>query len=128
MAESPQLLRSGKVRDIYRWQKEIWLVATDRISAYDVILPDSIPGKGTLLTSISQFWFASLPAAQPHHVLGFDVPSTVPQPEKYAGRLTRCRAATWRSRITRLRHAAAWQSCDPHPAQGSRRRHPAQYC
>jgi len=94
MAESPQLLRSGKVRDIYRWQKEIWLVATDRISAYDVILPDSIPGKGILLTSISQFWFASLPPAQPHHVLGFDVPPTVPQPDKYAGRLTRCRSAT----------------------------------
>ena len=50
----PVLLRSGKVRDIYRWGDEIWLVATDRISAYDVILPNPIPGKGILLTSISR--------------------------------------------------------------------------
>jgi phosphoribosylaminoimidazole-succinocarboxamide synthase len=90
---TPVLLRSGKVRDIYRWQDEIWLVATDRISAYDVILPNPIPGKGILLTSISRHWFETLPAAQPHHVLGFDVPAGVPSPEIYAGRLTRCRAA-----------------------------------
>ena len=89
----PVLLRSGKVRDIYRWNDEIWLVATDRISAYDVILPNPIPGKGILLTSISRLWFETLPAAKPHHVLGFDVPSDVSSPETYAGRLTRCRAA-----------------------------------
>jgi phosphoribosylaminoimidazole-succinocarboxamide synthase len=93
MADAPLLLRSGKVRDIYRWQDEIWLVATDRISAYDVILPNPIPGKGILLTSISKFWFETLPAAHPHHVLGFDVPSGVPNSEKYAGRLTRCLSA-----------------------------------
>ena len=90
---APTLLRSGKVRDIYRWNDEIWLVATDRISAYDVILPNPIPGKGILLTSISKFWFETLPVARPHHVLGFDVPAGVPHPEKYAGRLTRCRSA-----------------------------------
>jgi len=90
MADAPLLLRSGKVRDIYRWKDEIWLVATDRISAYDVILPNPIPGKGILLTSISKYWFETLPAAHPHHVLGFDVPFGVPSPEKYAGRLTRC--------------------------------------
>ena len=56
---NPVLLRSGKVRDIYRWGEEIWLVATDRISAYDVILPNPIPGKGILLTSISRFWYYS---------------------------------------------------------------------
>lgn len=90
---NPILLRSGKVRDIYRWGEEIWLVATDRISAYDVILPNPIPGKGILLTSISRHWFETLPAAKPHHVLGFDVLAGVPSPETYAGRLTRCRAA-----------------------------------
>jgi len=87
---APTLLRSGKVRDIYRWNDEIWLVATDRISAYDVILPNPIPGKGILLTAISKFWFETIPTARPHHVLGFDVPPGVPHPEKYAGRLTRC--------------------------------------
>ena len=90
---APNLLRSGKVRDIYRWRNEIWLVATDRISAYDVILPNPIPGKGILLTAISKFWFENLSAARPHHVLSFDVPSDVPHPEKYAGRLTRCLSA-----------------------------------
>jgi phosphoribosylaminoimidazole-succinocarboxamide synthase len=93
MPDAPLLLRSGKVRDIYCWKNEIWLVATDRISAYDVILPNPIPGKGILLTSISRFWFESLPDAHPHHVLGFDVPPDVPSPEKYAGRLTRCLSA-----------------------------------
>ena len=93
MTAAPLLLRSGKVRDIYRWKNEIWLVATDRISAYDVILPNPIPGKGVLLTSISKFWFETLPDAHPHHVLGFEVPSGVPSPEKYAGRLTRCLSA-----------------------------------
>jgi len=93
MPDTPLLLRSGKVRDIYRWKEEIWLVATDRISAYDIILPNPIPGKGILLTSISKFWFETLPAARPHHVLGFDVPPDVPSPEKYAGRLTRCLSA-----------------------------------
>jgi len=93
MSDTPLLLRSGKVRDIYHWKDEIWLVATDRISAYDVILPNPIPGKGILLTSISRFWFESLPDAHPHHVLGFDVPPDVPSPEKYAGRLTRCLSA-----------------------------------
>jgi len=93
MPDAPLLLRSGKVRDIYRWKEEIWLVATDRISAYDVILPNPIPGKGILLTSISKFWFETLPAARPHHVLGFDVPPDVPSHGKYAGRLTRCLSA-----------------------------------
>ena len=93
MPDAPLLLRSGKVRDIYRWKEGIWLVATDRISAYDVILPNPIPGKGILLTSISKFWFETLPAARPHHVVGFDVPVDVPSPEKYAGRLTRCLSA-----------------------------------
>ena len=93
VSSAPSLLRSGKVRDIFRWQDEIWLVASDRISAYDVILPNPIPRKGILLTSISKFWFETLPAAKPHHVLGFDVPAGVPSPEIYAGRLTRCRTA-----------------------------------
>ena len=93
MSDAPTLLRSGKVRDIYRWQEEIWLVATDRISAFDVILPNPIPGKGILLPSISRHWFETLPEARTHHVLGFDVPAGVPSPEIYAGRLTRCRTA-----------------------------------
>ena len=49
----PTLLRRGKVRDIYSWRDEIWLVASDRISAYDVIMPTPIPDKGKILTALS---------------------------------------------------------------------------
>ena len=53
-----QLIARGKVRDIYRVDAErLLIVATDRMSAFDVVLPDPIPGKGVVLTSISNFWF-----------------------------------------------------------------------
>jgi len=50
-------LKRGKVRDVYDMGKELLLVATDRISAYDVVLPTPIPEKGELLTKISAHWF-----------------------------------------------------------------------
>ena len=62
-------VRRGKVRDIYDMGSEILLVATDRISAYDVILPTPIPGKGVLLTRISQFWFNFFADTVPHHLI-----------------------------------------------------------
>jgi phosphoribosylaminoimidazole-succinocarboxamide synthase len=86
----PQLLRRGKVRDIYAWRDEIWLVASDRISAYDVIMPTPIPGKGQILTALSRHWFELTAELCPNHVLGYDVPAGVEQPE-FAGRLTRAR-------------------------------------
>jgi phosphoribosylaminoimidazole-succinocarboxamide synthase len=56
-----QLLARGKVRDIYRVDADhLLIVATDRISAFDVVLPDPIPGKGVVLTAISKFWFDKL--------------------------------------------------------------------
>lgn len=60
-------VRHGKVRDIYDLGDEILLVATDRISAYDVVLPTAIPGKGVMLTQISNFWFDFLDNDFPHH-------------------------------------------------------------
>lgn len=62
-------LRRGKVRDIYDLGDEVLLVATDRISAYDVVLPTPIPGKGALLTAISRFWFEHFAADVPHHLI-----------------------------------------------------------
>lgn len=62
-------LRRGKVRDIYDLGDEILLVATDRISAYDVVLPTAIPGKGALLTRISAFWFEAFSESVPHHLI-----------------------------------------------------------
>ncbi len=62
-------VRRGKVRDIYDLGDEILLVATDRISAYDVVLPTAIPGKGALLTQISRFWFSFFDGDVPHHLI-----------------------------------------------------------
>jgi phosphoribosylaminoimidazole-succinocarboxamide synthase len=88
-------LRRGKVRDIYDLGDEVLLVATDRISAYDVVLPTPIPGKGEMLTRISKFWFERFASVVPHHlieVLGEHMPRGL---EAYAdqlrGRTMRCR-------------------------------------
>ena len=63
------LLGRGKVRDIYRVDDEhLLIVASDRISAFDVILPDPIPGKGIVLTAISNFWFEKLAGIVPNHL------------------------------------------------------------
>jgi phosphoribosylaminoimidazole-succinocarboxamide synthase len=86
----PTLLRRGKVRDIYTWRDEIWLVASDRISAYDVIMPTPIPDKGKILTALSRHWFELTAPLCPNHVIGYDLPAGVDAPE-FAGRLTRAR-------------------------------------
>jgi len=65
------LVARGKVRDIYRVDaKRLLIVATDRLSAFDVVLPDPIPGKGAVLTAISNFWFAKLESVLPNHLTG----------------------------------------------------------
>ena len=83
-------IRSGKVRDIYTWRDEIWLVASDRISAYDVIMPTPIPDKGKILTALSRHWFSLTAPLCANHVLGYESPAGVDLPE-FAGRLTRGR-------------------------------------
>lgn len=68
--------RRGKVRDIYDLGEYVLLVATDRISAFDVVLPDGIPGKGYVLTQLSKFWFEWLWAMEdvlPHHLIATEV-------------------------------------------------------
>jgi phosphoribosylaminoimidazole-succinocarboxamide synthase len=70
---SLELVARGKVRDIYRVDGErLLIVATDRLSAFDVVLPDPIPGKGIVLTSISNFWFKKLENVVPNHLTGID--------------------------------------------------------
>jgi phosphoribosylaminoimidazole-succinocarboxamide synthase len=59
----------GKVRDIYDLGDRLLIVATDRLSAFDVVLPTPIPDKGRVLTQLSAFWFEKLAAVVPHHVL-----------------------------------------------------------
>jgi len=71
-------LKSGKVRDLFiNDAGEILLVASDRISAYDWIMPTAIPDKGRLLTQLSLFWFNKLSDKVPHHVLSTEVPDEV---------------------------------------------------
>ena len=66
---SLKLRARGKVRDIYDVDaKHMLIVTTDRLSAFDVVLPDPIPGKGRVLTRISNFWFDKLKAIMPNHL------------------------------------------------------------
>jgi phosphoribosylaminoimidazole-succinocarboxamide synthase len=64
----------GKVREIYELDDDLLLVASDRISAYDVILPDAIPGKGEVLTQMSIFWFELMADVCPNHFISEAVP------------------------------------------------------
>ncbi len=71
-------LRTGKVRDLYTNDKdEILLVASDRVSAFDWVMPTTIPGKGAVLTQLSLFWFELLEDIVPNHIISFDVPTIV---------------------------------------------------
>ncbi len=63
----------GKVRDIYDFGDTLLIVATDRISAFDVVMPNPIPDKGRILTQLSKFWFEFTKEIMPNHVLSFDV-------------------------------------------------------
>jgi len=64
----PELVRRGKVRDVYRAGARLLIVATDRISAFDVVMDQPVPGKGVLLTRMSEYWLRTLPACTPHHL------------------------------------------------------------
>jgi phosphoribosylaminoimidazole-succinocarboxamide synthase len=73
------LIHRGKVRDVYALPgNRLLMVATDRLSAFDVVLPDPIPGKGEMLTQISNFWFAKTAHIIPNHLTGDDVASVLP--------------------------------------------------
>ena len=71
-------IRSGKVRELYKDKSgDLLIVATDRISAFDYVLPTSIPDKGKLLTQLSLFWFEFLSDLVPNHIKSLDVPDEV---------------------------------------------------
>ena len=81
-----ELVHSGKVRELYADGDDIIMVASDRVSVYDVVLPTPIPGKGQVLTQLSLWWFGQLSDVIPNHVIsGTDVPG------QWAGRAIRCR-------------------------------------
>jgi phosphoribosylaminoimidazole-succinocarboxamide synthase len=82
---SLKLLARGKVRDIYDIDGQTMLiVTTDRLSAFDVILPDPIPGKGRVLTQVSNFWFAKLQHIIPNHLSSMTLAQVLPDPSERA--------------------------------------------
>jgi phosphoribosylaminoimidazole-succinocarboxamide synthase len=80
-----ELIHSGKVRDVYADGDDLLLVASDRVSIYDVVLPTPVPGKGRILTQLSLWWFDRLGDIIPNHVI-----SATDVPPQWAGRAIRC--------------------------------------
>jgi phosphoribosylaminoimidazole-succinocarboxamide synthase len=83
--EDLKLRSSGKVREIYEWEDDLLMVASDRISIYDVVMPTPIPDKGQVLTRMSVFWFETTGDIVPNHLISEDVP------EEVSGRALRVR-------------------------------------
>jgi phosphoribosylaminoimidazole-succinocarboxamide synthase len=87
----------GKVRDIYALGDDLLLVATDRVSAFDVVMTEGIPGKGKVLTALSRFWFQRLNGVIPNHMITTDVQAMADVPHEFhallQGRAMRCRRA-----------------------------------
>ena len=84
-----ELLHSGKIREVYADGDDILLVASDRVSVYDVVLPTPIPGKGKILTQLSLWWFGQFEDIDPNHDT-----SATDVPEEWAGRAIRCKKLT----------------------------------
>lgn len=84
-------LHTGKVRELYQNEAgDLVMVASDRMSAYDWVLPTEIPDKGRILTQLSLWWFDQLADLVPNHVLGTDVPDGAPA--DWAGRTLVCKS------------------------------------
>lgn len=81
-----ELLHSGKIRDVYADGDDVLLVASDKVSVYDVVLPTPVPSKGKILTKLSLWWFDRLADVVPNHVI-----SATDVPAQWAGRAIRCR-------------------------------------
>ena len=79
-------IHAGKVRDLYELDGDLLLVATDRVSVYDVSLPTPIPDKGKLLNQLSAWWFDRMSDVVPNHVV-----SATDVPDEFAGRAMRCK-------------------------------------
>ena len=85
--EDIRLLKRGKVRDVYEVEENLLIVASDRMSAFDVVMDDPIPDKGKILTAISLFWFRELTSVIENHLISSD-PSEYPEVcRRYASQL-----------------------------------------
>jgi len=79
-----KLLNRGKVRDLYDLGDTLLMISTDRISAFDVILPNGIPFKGKVLTKLTDFWFSHITDITPHHLISTNVEDFPSECKKYA--------------------------------------------
>lgn len=79
-----RLFKKGKVRDIYTFNDKLLIVATDRVSAFDVVLPDGIPNKGRILTELSCFWFNFTADIIKNHLITNDVTIYPPEAKKHS--------------------------------------------
>jgi phosphoribosylaminoimidazole-succinocarboxamide synthase len=84
---SLKFFRRGKVRDVYDLGEQLLIVATDRLSAFDVIMPDPIPDKGKVLTQISNFWFHEMRQVIPNHLVAVNVDDFPEACRKYRAEL-----------------------------------------
>ncbi|MBN1105846.1 MAG: phosphoribosylaminoimidazolesuccinocarboxamide synthase [Deltaproteobacteria bacterium] len=82
--EDLTLLRRGKVRDVYEIEDKLLIVASDRVSAFDVVMDDPVPDKGKILTGISLFWFDQLRPIVENHVITADVSSYPDRCRRYS--------------------------------------------
>lgn len=82
LLDSLPLVRQGKVRDCYRLGDDLLFVASDRISAFDVILPSAIPGKGAVLNQLSGYWFDKTSHIVPNHIVQIGLPPLVETPDR----------------------------------------------
>jgi len=83
--QSLELHYRGKVRDLYTIDDHHWLmIATDRVSAFDVIMPNVIPGKGKLLTQLALFWFNQVRALVPNHLANIPLEEVLPDEKERA--------------------------------------------
>lgn len=91
------LIHKGKVRELYDLGEHLLIVVTDRISAFDYVLDPPVPGKGSVLNTLSAYWFEQTAGVQPNHVVHTDVKrlgDLVTEPEKLEGRIMVSRKAT----------------------------------
>jgi phosphoribosylaminoimidazole-succinocarboxamide synthase len=86
-SDLPFPVRRGKVRDVYDLGDALLIVATDRISAFDVIMPNGIPDKGKILTALSLFWFEMFGQQFEHHLLASDVTAYPEQVRRFASQI-----------------------------------------
>src|SRR5256885_8730069 len=78
-SDLPFPVRRGKVRDVYDLGDSLLIVATDRISAFDCVMPNGIPDKGKILTALSLFWFHRFQSQIEHHLISADISTFPPQ-------------------------------------------------